>query len=120
MYINSGGSDPHAKGGDELKFDDKKKKHRRQVMKQLGLDGSRSQRGNFSKWVAGLNAFNQKAYAMKKYGGTYGKDKKYAYEQRKKKGNEEYQRGIRRIQEEAPKIQQKMVERAELYNMFGG
>ena len=115
-----------ASGKSGKRFDQMGAYGQQEIMSGLGMgqtgswNSDQRVRKNFAKWASGLNAHNKKAYAMDKYGEDFGADKKRAYNQRVRTGEDLYDRQQRRIQQEAPKIVQRMQERSDLYNMFAG
>jgi len=103
------------------KFHNMRKTAQYQIMKGLGLDtADEKARENFGKWANQLNRYNKEAYAMDKYGEKYGADKKRAYNRQRDEKGGLYDRQQARIQQEAPEVQQRMQDRADLYNMFAG
>jgi len=110
-----------ATGKSGKKYDDMGHYAKQEILRGLGLGagaGDKHVRDNFAKWASELNAYNKKAYAMDKYGETYGNDKRNVYERRVKTGGAALDRQKARIRQEAPEVQQRMQDRAELYNMF--
>lgn len=110
-----------ATGKSGKKYDQMGHYAKQEILRGLGLGAGVNDervRDNFAKWASELNAYNKKAYAMDKYGETYGNDKRNVYERRVKTGEAALDRQKARIRQEAPEVQQRMQDRAELYNMF--